>query len=348
MRTIIKKVVSFVLIYTGAAWVVSRFKRNRRGVRILTYHRVNDYPRNSGAISSGLTVSVKRFRKQMRFLAAYFHPISMERLCEGLQGRTRLPENAVVMTFDDGYFDNYAYALPILEEMRIPATVFLATDPITHAKPLWWDRLEAVVFDTPGDSFRFESTEFPVAMPSATEKERRELYKSLYGRLNLLDSRKREDILDRIVRDSSLEEGRVDSQRTATLSWENVKEMARSVFQLGAHTESHVVLSTIPDRRAEEEITRSKRAIEKHTGEKVVGFAYPCGGGETFNHRVVAALKRAGFRCAVTTIKGFVYPGDDPFALKRIVIDGEDDFNAFRCKVFGAFEWFGSFFKKVG
>ena len=76
------------------------------------------------------------------------------------------------------------------------------------------------------------------------------------------------------------------------------------------------------------------------TGKRVTSFAFPVGNSETFNDEIIEKLRQHGFDSAVTTLKGFVNPGDDAFQLKRYNIDGEDDFNAFKCKVSGVYELF--------
>jgi peptidoglycan/xylan/chitin deacetylase (PgdA/CDA1 family) len=106
--------------------------RRVSGLRILTYHRVNDdHPKDR------LTVRSDAFRGQMQALRASGRPVlSLGQAVRGLRGEVPLPEGAVVVTFDDGYEDNHSLALPILDGLGLPATFFLATGFMDTAKTL--------------------------------------------------------------------------------------------------------------------------------------------------------------------------------------------------------------------
>jgi peptidoglycan/xylan/chitin deacetylase (PgdA/CDA1 family) len=93
------------------------------GLRILTYHRVNDdHP------ADRLTVRSRAFQEQMEVLLAAGHPVlSLAAELPALRGAAPLPKGAVTITFDDGYEDNFSVALPILERFGLKATFFVAS-----------------------------------------------------------------------------------------------------------------------------------------------------------------------------------------------------------------------------
>jgi peptidoglycan/xylan/chitin deacetylase (PgdA/CDA1 family) len=92
-------------------------KHREAGVTVLMYHRIND-----DLPPGDWVVPVAEFRKQMEFLSRHGEVAGIR---EALRGRTR--ENKVVLTFDDGYRDNYQNAFPILKNLELPATIFLTT-----------------------------------------------------------------------------------------------------------------------------------------------------------------------------------------------------------------------------
>jgi len=102
------------------------------GLRILTYHRVNDdHP------ADRLTVPVQAFRAQMEALVAERRPVvSLRSMLPGLRGTAPIAEGAVALTFDDGYEDNFRHALPVLERLGLPATFFIATGLVGTAGTL--------------------------------------------------------------------------------------------------------------------------------------------------------------------------------------------------------------------
>ncbi len=93
------------------------------GVRILMYHRVNDeHP------GDDLTVSTRRFAEHMEALAASgYRVVTLAAACRWLAGEGELELPVVVLTFDDGYADNFWNAWPVLQRYRLPATIFVAT-----------------------------------------------------------------------------------------------------------------------------------------------------------------------------------------------------------------------------
>ena len=98
-------------------------------VPILMYHHI-DY----GGRDSSLSVSPDNFQLQMRFLSQYdYNVISLAGLVQAKLNKEKLPRNTVVVTFDDGYEDNYTFAYPVLKKYQLPATIFVIVDAIDEA-----------------------------------------------------------------------------------------------------------------------------------------------------------------------------------------------------------------------
>ena len=94
-------------------------RRIYRSFQILTYHRVND---EKDPFFTGVPVRV--FAAQMEKLQAYFNVLPLEQLLEGVE-KGDIPPNAIAITFDDGYRDNFENAYPVLRHFGLPATIFL-------------------------------------------------------------------------------------------------------------------------------------------------------------------------------------------------------------------------------
>lgn len=95
---------------------------------ILMYHFI-DQPRSDR--ESRFCCTPQRFARQMRYLKESNHTlISLDKLIECIDGHATLPENGVVVTFDDGCTSNYSNALPVLLRYKIPATMFIVTNYI--------------------------------------------------------------------------------------------------------------------------------------------------------------------------------------------------------------------------
>ena len=94
---------------------------------ILMYHIV-DTPRSRQ--ESKYCCLPRRFAEQMAWLGRTHHPVNLDTLIAGLDGREELPENSVAVTFDDGFNKTFEHALPILTRHQIPATMFIVADRI--------------------------------------------------------------------------------------------------------------------------------------------------------------------------------------------------------------------------
>lgn len=114
----LRRTISFIMHYSGLS-LLWHCTYSNHGVRILTYHTIELEPSNS------YSVSLKNFEKQMIYLKNHFNVISLSQYYEFLNGKTILPKNSVVITFDDGFRSFYELAYPILTKYQFKATCFL-------------------------------------------------------------------------------------------------------------------------------------------------------------------------------------------------------------------------------
>ena len=94
---------------------------------ILMYHYIN----SEEPLRSRLGVSPKSFERQMRFLREHkYNIVSLEELTDLIKNKKKIPSKTIVITFDDGYLDNYTNAYPVLKKYNIPATIFVVINRI--------------------------------------------------------------------------------------------------------------------------------------------------------------------------------------------------------------------------
>jgi peptidoglycan/xylan/chitin deacetylase (PgdA/CDA1 family)/CelD/BcsL family acetyltransferase involved in cellulose biosynthesis len=282
--------------------------KQRRCARyvVLTFHRVSDEPH---PYFGGLPVAV--FRKQMNLLRRHFHVLPLEELVERADVDD-VPPNAVAITFDDGYRDNYQYAYPVLEELGLPATIFLVTDAVECNAPIWHDR----VFE----AFRMTRAGFvalggeELSIQSMSEKD--EVLERVLSRLRTLDPADRDREIDLLLR--KLRVCVAPDACLPKLSWSEVQTMHQGGIGFGAHTVRHPILSRMPIDAAAKEIRLSKEIIETRLGAPVNLFAYPNGKREDYNEELKDVLRDAGYTGAVTTVWGANDATTDPFELRRM------------------------------
>jgi peptidoglycan/xylan/chitin deacetylase (PgdA/CDA1 family) len=284
-------------------------RRRSKSVIILAYHRVND---RHDSFWPALPTAV--FARQMEYLATSCH-------CYGLEEAvTRLVEDdvhddAVVVTFDDGYRDNYLNAFPILQRFGIPATVFVATDVIGSGRLLWHDQVNAAIWTTAAralDGFT------PVAPSLAlrSSEDRCEAQTAILHALRALNEEERAQWVAWLLRTLAVEPCLQAPE--LMLTWDDIKVMHQHGIGFGAHTATHPVLSRVNPAHAWAEIMQPKVVLEKHLGAPVGGFAYPSGRRQDYTSATKRLVQDAGYIHAVTMIRGVNHSPQDPFELYRI------------------------------
>jgi peptidoglycan/xylan/chitin deacetylase (PgdA/CDA1 family) len=284
-----------------------RLRRERNG-QILIYHRVND---EGDPYFGGIPTEL--FDRQMAYLASRFHVLPLSDLVERLRAGT-LPDNAVAVTFDDGYRDNYLRAFPILTKHSLPATIFLTTSAIGSDRQLWHDD----VFSA------FRETHEPALVtfgpgriqgPLSSIPERLRLQHEVLRYVRTLNPEGRSEAI--AVLRELLRVGSPPPAPGLMLTWDEVRAMSRSGIEFGSHTSTHPILSRLGSDLARREILDSKRVIEERLGTAVRGFAYPNGTRADFLPETKAIVREAGYAYAVTTIPGTNEPEQDLFELRR-------------------------------
>lgn len=127
-------------------------RETRRTIRvpILMYHYISVPPPDADKYRLDLSVTPANFKAHVEYiLAAGYHPITVADLADYLRRGIPLPPNPIILTFDDGYLDNYENAFPILKEYKIPATFFVITDFVDNKKPgyMTWNQLEDMAIE---------------------------------------------------------------------------------------------------------------------------------------------------------------------------------------------------------
>lgn len=290
-------------------------QRKSAACQIFLYHRVND-DRDPFLPS----LPVEEFRQQMQYIARNFDVVTLNDIAEGRIGNGK-SKYSVAITFDDGYRDNFTSAFPILKELGIPATIYLATGYVGTSRIPWYDRICLAFKLTVRTQFHLAKTAAP-AGPMATLAERLALLDRVLDWLRELDDEARRQAMPKIFAALG-----VPSSLTLPnymLGWDEIKQMKAHNIEFGAHTVSHPVLSRTSGRQLQEEISASKKTIEQKLKTEVRHFAYPFGRNAHFSSEAKHFVEQCGFKTAVTTEYGFNAPGDDRLALKRFTPWGHD------------------------
>jgi peptidoglycan/xylan/chitin deacetylase (PgdA/CDA1 family) len=300
---------------------------------ILSYHRIAP----AALDPWGLRVTSEKFGEQMEVLSRHGSVLSLSDYVERRrQGTAR--ECAFVVTFDDGYVDNWRAALTSLRRFRVPATVFVSTG-YTGRPYFWWEALEQV-FLRPGRlpprlSFGHDKLVHQWELAGATDYTmeqytadyigckwrglpgtRVRLYFEVYEALWAIPHKERLDLVDQIVTwagsvDSALSEAR-------PMTPEEIAALASDpLVTIGGHGVQHLPLNEVTREAQLAEIAGGQDYLEALLGRPVTTFAYPHG---KYDNDTIAILEERGFVCACTTRETVVSPSDDVRLLPRLQV----------------------------
>lgn len=266
-----------------------------------------------------LAVTPENFAHQVKWLKERYPLLRFDEPWDSVR------EPSVVLTFDDGYWDNYAYAVPILERLQVPATIFVSTERIGTGKEPWCDDVERLVLlndNLLGAKIHLdlrEQGEMDVFI--ADEDVRRALYYRVHDAVRLMQPSEREDVLAKIEDAYGAVSVR-PSHRYMTET--ELQELANSQYiTIGGHTVTHSRLSVLSYEKQREEIEGSVRRLETIMHKKVTTFSYPFGGKADYNADSVAIVREMNLKTA-SNFPGRVYRNTSLHEIPRMIVRNWD------------------------
>lgn len=292
-----------------------------RKVNVLYYHRIYEMKDDIHL----LCVSPTTFEQQMRYLKENYDILRFEENWDYSDGR------GIVITFDDGYFDNFQYALPILEELEIPATVFVTVGTLENNGNLWWDELEGLILceDNHLDSIVIEDEKYGCSWDTSTYELKLNCYYAIHHLMkSFIDVKTREQWFEQIREQRKTDEYTRD--RFRTLDKQSCIYLAGSEYiTIGAHTISHSPLAKMSVQDQRDEIVNSKVYLETLLQRKIDMFSYPFGGKKVdYNDDTIQICKQSGINKAASTTPGIWTAKCSNYEIPRNVIRnwGADEF----------------------
>jgi peptidoglycan/xylan/chitin deacetylase (PgdA/CDA1 family) len=265
---------------------------------ILMYHAVIRTPL---AVEDWCFVGERQFREQMQYLKRTCQVIPLRELPRAIKSQVRRP--LVALTFDDGFQNNYGVALPILQQLGLPATVFLATDFIGSEDTPWFCRINEALSLTSLARLDWEGETYDLS----NGPRRAEAHARFQVRLKNFPHPELLQKSAQLITALGDHPGKPippDSPYRMLAAGE-VREMAGSgIIEFGAHTCSHAILSRLSPAERSREITASLAAVERLTGAPCTLFAYPNGRVTDYGPCDVAMLRDSQTNVAVTTVTG--------------------------------------------
>ena len=321
VKRLVRDALYYGLFSSGALGLVLKkmaADRKEHPCIILTYHRFVD--NRSIYLSKGPVMhhEIMEFEKEIMYLKQHYHIVSIDEAVHRIKKKLGFSRPSVVLTFDDGYLDNYTLAYPVLKKYGVPATIYLTAGLIGTSERTWPDQIELALIETRQDRLNhpalFDGK--PMAISSKTEKEK--VCLDIGQCLKALPNEQRRHIVTDIL-DSLGVNGGTERAPRVMLNWEEVRKMAQDGITFGSHSFTHPILSRMPVEKAKEEIFKSKKILEEHLGVEVKHFAFPNGGENDFSEELREYCRGIGFESIASLIPGTnIGAAGDVFSLKRI------------------------------
>jgi peptidoglycan/xylan/chitin deacetylase (PgdA/CDA1 family) len=268
-------------------WYAHRLEHDAfPGVAVLCYHGLRPASRATKDIPfANLHVTDETFESHCRLIAETCHPIDLVAFADAQLSQRGLPPRPVLVTFDDGYRSVFEMARPILRRYRIPAAVFVCSDPIKEQRLFWFDAVARAAGEAAVDAVR--------ALP---DDERQ-------AAAGACDARPSTD------------------DPLAPMTPEQVRQLADEGFAIGAHTSSHAPLAQSSPDLQERELGVCRTTLESWTGQRIDALAYPWGAPRIdYTLETVAIADRVGFNTAFTTKPDFARPTEPALERSRFVM----------------------------
>lgn len=308
MRERVRLLVAACFYYSGLVklflWWQRRFRRH---LIILNYHHAYG----------------KHLPRQIDYLRRHYHVMHAEAALEQYFSAGKKADKAdvgplpLVLTFDDGYRDNYTYAFALARKLQVPITIYLIPGYLEQGNCFWWLEGERLTrhahnkqVDLDGHTYSLQSAEERRAL--AQEIDRRARNASSVAQREAFLEKMRQELA--VPVDAPIDEG------SQPLTWAEVDEMAKSEWvSFGAHTMHHPLLACLEDENElQYEVSECRRVLEEHLGHPVRSFVYPVGKPEHFGKKGIEAVRAAGYAWAMTTTETTNTLQSNPYLLGRL------------------------------
>jgi len=326
MRVLDRPVVASLLRSSGILAALERAARER-SLFVLNYHRVGSIAGNA-LDDATFSASAEVLRLQMTYLKRWFVLPPVDRILDSL-ARGRFDDPTALVTFDDGYRDNFDLGFPVLRSLGVPACFFVVSGYLDTPSLPWWDRVAYSVKRTALDAFTIDYPE-ALTFDLRTMSRRQVTWRILhaYKRAHGLDQ-------PRFFAALSAATGvDVDGQalsRDLFVSWDAAREMQNAGMTIGSHTVTHPILAGLPEADQQRELVDSRERIGEMLGAKPELLAYPVGSPTAFTEATKRLARQAGYRAAFSYFGVRNLPGQiDPFAISRSAVEHDESHAQFR------------------
>ncbi len=322
------------LRHMGASRVLDAYWGSER-LTVLAYHRISD-----GGTSQqfpyyhpNVSATPAMFVRQMAYVAEHFNVIDLETLNDFIVHGDPLPSRSLLITFDDGYLDNYVHAYPVLRDHGFSAVIFLLTNCVDNPAVPWWDEC----------AYYFHHTELQMAdLPLVGERDLATFSLRIAAREAVMLALKRADEAEKLAAlgelRAALKVEPVPRDPALFMTWNHVRDLVANGVACQPHTTTHPIMTNVDQSEMRRQIAESSQRVKEETGQVIRAFAYPNGLPGDYDAATMQALHDEGITMAFTLTPGPMRVGDvrrHPLEIQRVYLGRRDTFDMFVMKTMG-------------
>jgi len=309
MKKILKYAINQLANFDKLNYIFSGF------ATILMFHRIAEKSSQGIDANENMKVSPEYLDNFIAAAKEYGYTfISLDELHKILVEKKKV-HRQLVITFDDGYKDNYHAAYPILKKHNIPFCIYIATSMPNKKGILWWYAIEDLIKS---------NNEIVLSNGHRVSCKDKNEYDSAFSYL-------RDFIIKNGYKDLTFFENLFKNYQidwysycdNLSMSWKEISKLSKdNLVTIGGHTDNHLILKNLTANQVYDEINNGLRDIESQIGIKVKHFSYPYGGPNEIGNKEFQILKKFNFKTATTTYRGSIFFGLNNFEnLPRIMVD---------------------------
>lgn len=339
MRKRLGILVAACLDYSGLVGL-ARWLMRRSGPRliILNYHRA----------SGG------DLRRHLVYLRRHYRMLHLDEALEELYGAGKPQQkmhrdrrSRLVLTFDDGYRDNYTHAFPLACALGVPITIFLVPGYLESGNCFWWLEGAYLARRVQAEQVTLEGHTYDLRLPGG----RQQLAQAIDSRLRHAPTVAEREafLLDARMAVCGCDAGTAPDEDERPLTLAEVCEMQQSGWvSFGAHTMHHPILAYLVDpAEVQYEVGACRSVLQGWLRCPVRTFAYPVGRSEHIGDAALEAVREAGYGGAVTTMHGTNSPQSDPLRLGRVLGDVSRHWLVMAAETSGIWQFFSPLWQSL-
>jgi peptidoglycan/xylan/chitin deacetylase (PgdA/CDA1 family) len=270
---------------------------SRPGLLVLNYHRIGtaaDSQFDRGVFAASLDT----FEQQLALIKGRFPVIGLTETIHLLSEPKRMKRFYVLLTFDDGYVDNYEAVRHILRAYSCPAVFFVVPQLVGSAIVPWWDEIAFLIRNCRSSILELS---YPLLTKIELSADREPAIVAILKLFKSAENREPGRFLRELRQIIGVQ---VPDQSRRFMNWSEICDLADSGMEIGSHTSSHPILSKLPPEEQYQELLDSKSLIEMHTRKAVRALAYPVGSHSAFTDETERLVRRAGYEVAFSFYGG--------------------------------------------